>query len=477
MKKPVYDILIIGCGPAGISTATIIGEKNKKLKIALIDAGHDYKKRHCFIDHRKECMNCNPCNVISGYGGSLHYGDSVKLSKFPAGKHLVDLLGKKMANEYMNIALNKFIKKEATKKFVFPEKNFLPFKDIKCYPVATLNADDVKLFLKKTYIKLKKTENLDLFLNTNVVSIKPLEEGSNFKIFCLNNKMNINLLANKIIFAGGRYGLRWCGKTAHDLGINHSQSNPFLGLRFEGPKELFKEAGKIHPDLKLSFHKNGKYKIKTFCFCGGIGGGRIKTINYGAYTLLDGHVVVEKNNNRCPGNFALIIKNESLNKEDYKIKNRINRIIFSYKNLPNRGRPVFQLYKDFKNKSKTMLSIDKIKASLGFLPSINYIKNSDLSVFFNKEEHDFLCKTFEYIFQRLYSLSSLPKNVYTRKKILDNMLVMGLELENSWDKLYLKPSMETSVKNIYVAGDATGLAQGVLQAMVSGIAAANGCLK
>lgn len=36
MKKPYYDLIIIGAGPAG-STAAYYAAKNKKLKILIID--------------------------------------------------------------------------------------------------------------------------------------------------------------------------------------------------------------------------------------------------------------------------------------------------------------------------------------------------------------------------------------------------------------------------------------------------------
>lgn len=474
-----YDVLIIGCGPAGISAATILNEKKKKIRIALIDAGDHYKNRYCLVDYGKKCANCQPCcKVISGYGGAIQYGDSVKLSKFPAGKHLMNLLGRERANKYMNIALNNIWDSGKCKNFILPKAEYLPFENVKCYPVAAFNTREVKAFLRTTYNNLENAKNTSLLLNTEIISIRQLKKNGNFEILCVaNNKNQIKLLANKIIFAGGRYGLNWWKETINNLGIKHELGFPSFGLRFEGPKELFERAGEIHPDLKLSFYKK-QYKIKTFCFCGGIGGGRIKTINYGPFNLIDAHIITEQNYKRHSGNFALMIKNESLKKK-HKMKKRIDEIISKYKtlNLSNSGKPVFQLYKDFRRNVATLLSIDKLESQLEFTPSMRDMEPSNLAPLFTEKEHSYFCEIFENIFQWLYSLSSLPKDLQYQNKVLDHILVIGIEIEDLWDRIILTPDMETSVKNIYVAGDATGVAQGILQAMVSGVAAAKGCLR
>jgi uncharacterized protein len=50
--------------------------------------------------------------------------------------------------------------------------------------------------------------------------------------------------------------------------------------------------------------------------------------------------------------------------------------------------------------------------------------------------------------------------------------VIGLELESLWDELVLTPAMRTSVPGLYACGDCAGVAQGILQAAVSGLAVA-----
>ena len=48
-----YDVIIIGAGPGGIFSAYELVKLNPELKIAVFEAGHELKKRHCPIDGEK----------------------------------------------------------------------------------------------------------------------------------------------------------------------------------------------------------------------------------------------------------------------------------------------------------------------------------------------------------------------------------------------------------------------------------------
>ena len=52
MSKEIYDVAIIGAGPAGLFAAYELITKNKQLKILLIDKGAITKKRSCTMNKK-----------------------------------------------------------------------------------------------------------------------------------------------------------------------------------------------------------------------------------------------------------------------------------------------------------------------------------------------------------------------------------------------------------------------------------------
>ena len=69
MKK--YDAIIIGAGPAGLFAAYELRDKD----VLVIDEGKSPKNRNCPVKLDKECINCNPCDIMSGVGGAGLFSD------------------------------------------------------------------------------------------------------------------------------------------------------------------------------------------------------------------------------------------------------------------------------------------------------------------------------------------------------------------------------------------------------------------
>ena len=89
-----YDVIIIGAGPAGLFTAYELIENNKKINILLLDEGKFANTRTCPMKKTGKCINCKPCNILSGYGGAGTFSDG-KLNFIPK-------LGKSDLFKYMD---------------------------------------------------------------------------------------------------------------------------------------------------------------------------------------------------------------------------------------------------------------------------------------------------------------------------------------------------------------------------------------
>ena len=73
------DIVIVGAGPAGIFTALKLIEERPETHIVLLEKGLPVEKRHCPKDKTGHCVNCQPCNITTGFSGAGAFSDG-KLS-------------------------------------------------------------------------------------------------------------------------------------------------------------------------------------------------------------------------------------------------------------------------------------------------------------------------------------------------------------------------------------------------------------
>ena len=88
-----YDVIIIGAGPGGIFCAYELLEKNKDLKVLMVEKGRPIEKRTCPKRKTKVCVGCKPCSITTGFAGAGAFSDG-KLSLSPdVGGNLPEILG------------------------------------------------------------------------------------------------------------------------------------------------------------------------------------------------------------------------------------------------------------------------------------------------------------------------------------------------------------------------------------------------
>lgn len=437
-----YDIGIIGAGPSGISCAIKAARKGKK--VVIVECGKDYQERCCAVDHGGECQRCKFCNVISGFGGCIHYGDSAKLSYYPSGKQLYE----KLSDEYDRI------RDEACQLWEIDSKEFLSCLintdnynfNVKEYPVYVANCEEIKETLKRWKEQL---DNLDVeYIHGQMENFR--KDKNIFSVSLTDRRV---IYCNKLVLAMGRQGLKWFKDNLQTKSIEYIPPISSIGFRFEMPKEYLVETGKLHPDFKARTKCNN-IKYKTFCFCAGVNGGRLKFANYGEYTLLDGHILTECDAESQYGNFALlrqvILNDESLT-VDYNTF--IDSILEEYKRI-SKGRPIYQRYIDFKN---------MVDSDCDIAVSVAYVKKGPVYRLFQGDLKEY-CTVAEQIFTYLANVQGI-----SLEEFISNVNVVGLELEGLWDKIVTDANFMTNVEGLHVVGDCGGEAQGIIQAMMMGI--------
>ena len=138
-----FDVVIVGAGPAGLFTAYELKEKKKDLKVCLIDLGKRAENRVCPMKQGHKCMNCNPCQILSGFGGAGTFSDG-KLNFIPK-------LGKSDLFKYMS-------ESDAYKIIDDTEEIFNKFgMDAEIYPKSTEKSEEIK---REVTLKTKLQEEL-----------------------------------------------------------------------------------------------------------------------------------------------------------------------------------------------------------------------------------------------------------------------------------------------------------------------------
>lgn len=455
------DVLVIGAGPAGMLAADRLAQDG--VNVILVDAGRHHTRRICPVDRMKSCHGCRGiCNVISGVGGSIHYGDGVKLSRFPSGRRLAELLGPVRADRLSDAALDRMCGEDRPF-FRGALTGGTPFQ-VKDYPVASLSSAQVRTLVDQLYMSLASTPRVTMHLSVEVTALRP-DDRHGFTA-CLASADGVETItASRVIAAVGRRGQRWWAQQIRDLELDHTPPTPSVGLRFEAPIGLLRRGALIHDDFKTTLVRAG-VKVKTFCFCAGPGGGRLKFTDYGDHTLLDGHVIPEAGES-ATGNFALLaqLRDEAGQPRDARWIE--NHLLTPYRSLRDDrpGKPVLQWYPDWRTKQLTCTTLDGFAERAGHRPSLTDYGVANLAGILPDPVHTAMRTVFE---ELMPSFAGRPLSNQDAARIA----VIGLELESLWDELALTPHMETSLPGLYAAGDCSGLAQGILQAAVAGIAAA-----
>ena len=96
----LYDICLIGLGPAGIGFLSSLDEEMLK-KSVCFEKGNN--NTICTCHTNSKCSECDSCNIVSGIGGASRFSCG-KISNFPAGSGLLPFWDSKESSlvDFMN---------------------------------------------------------------------------------------------------------------------------------------------------------------------------------------------------------------------------------------------------------------------------------------------------------------------------------------------------------------------------------------
>lgn len=461
----MYDVVIIGAGPAGLFSAYELITKNKNLKILLMDEGAFAENRKCPMNKNKEkCLNCKPCSILSGYGGAGTFSDG-KLNFIPK-------LGKSDLFKYMP-------QSSAYKLIDYTEEIFNKFgMDSNIYPSNLKEAEKIKTEISKVgadlllikqkhlgsdhlpthiknftnYLKENKVELLERAYCTDIVKEK--EERYEVKYTIKNKEKSI--YAKNVVVAPGRTGAKWIQEFADKHNIKYNSQSIEIGVRVEVRKEILDSITSVIYDPTIFIQtKTYDDQIRTFCTNPG---GFVAKENYYGYICVNGHALKDKKS--ANSNFAFISKvnltSPVTNTREY------GESIAKIANTLGGGKPIVQTLKDLRRGRRSTIN----RISKGFVePTLKDCVAGDLALVL---PHRIITN----IIEGLEVLDKIIPGVNNGETLL-----YGPEIKFFSNEIETDKSMKLNNENIYFIGDGAGKAGNIVAAAATGLIASQDILK
>lgn len=461
----MYDVVIVGAGPAGLFTAYELLENNSNLKVLLLDKGRFAKNRVCPMSKSKDskCLNCNPCSILSGYGGAGTFSDG-KLNFIPK-------LGKSDLFKYMSIS-------DAYKIIDDTEAIFNKFNmDSKVYPT---NMDEAKAIEEKIarvganllIIKQKhlgsdmlpnyiqgitdylKDKGVDIMEGTDVTDIN--EENKIYKVSYRKAGKEEFVQGKYVVVAPGRTGAKWIQELADKYEIPYVSQSIEIGVRVEVRKEILAPITSIIYDPTI-FIKTDTYndQIRTFCTNPG---GFVAKENYNGYICVNGHALKETKSNNS--NFAFISKVNLT--EPVTNTREYGECIAKIANTLGAGKPIIQTLRDLRMGRRSEMS----RINKGFIePTLKDVVAGDLALVMPH-------RIIKNILEGLETLDKIIPGVNNGETLL-----YGPEIKFFSNEITTNDKMKLENHNIYFVGDGAGKAGNIVTAAATGLIAARDILE
>jgi uncharacterized FAD-dependent dehydrogenase len=454
-----FDVVIVGAGPAGVFAALELS-KQQGLRVAILDKGPDIDHRHCVArESAGECRNCQPCSILTGWGGAGAFSDG-KLTLSPAvGGHLPEILGEARTADLVRQVDETYVRYGA------PEPVYGAYTD----EVEVLDKQAAKAGLRFVSVPIRhigtercsdimrrvrdELQERGITIRTRTPVSKVLT--SNGRVTGISTEAGQQVEAGVVIVAPGREGSAWLKEVASRLGLTQARNPVDLGVRVELPAVTLEPITSLVYESKFIYYTRAfDDKVRTFCMCPY---GEVSTEVAGQVMTVNGHSFADR---RTPNtNFAILVSKSFTEPFDDPIA--YGKSIARLANLLSGGIIVQRLGDLESGRRSTVARLSRSIVE----PTLPSATPGDLN----------LVLPYRYvtdILEMLHALDQIAPGVASR-----HTLLYGVEVKFYSNRLHLRSTMETEVENLYACGDGAGITRGLVQASASGLVAARAILK
>ncbi|MGC8716440.1 MAG: NAD(P)/FAD-dependent oxidoreductase [bacterium] len=448
-----YDVIIVGAGPAGIFAAYELTRSNPRINILLIEKGKPLEERTCpSRDSNKQCYHCNPCSIMSGWGGAGAFSDGKLTLSSEVGGRLFEYVKEEELKNLIQYVDSVYLDFGAPEEVFGVDEEKVHFfqrkaakAGLKLIPtmVRHMGTERCKEVLSQFYDYL--SSRVDILTGSYVKEI--ITNKDRIKGVRVDSKV---FDGDYVIVAPGRDGADWLIQELKRLNLDTIRNPVDVGVRVELPAVVMEELTETLYEPKLEFYSRSfDDRVRTFCM--NPNGEVITEYSDGVITV-NGHSYKDRKTENT--NFALLISTTFT--EPFKEPISYAKYIARLANLLGGGVLVQRLGDLISGRRSTE---DRIKKGI-VKPTLVSATPGDLS-FVLPYRH------LTGILEMLKALDELAPGVYSRYTLL-----YGVEVKFYSVRPKLNSSLETQIRNLFAVGDGAGVTRGLVQASASGVIAA-----
>jgi uncharacterized FAD-dependent dehydrogenase len=444
-----YDVIIVGAGPGGIFSAYELAQKDKRLKIAVFEAGVPLKDRRCPIDGKKvkSCIKCKTCAIMNGFGGAGAFSDGKYNITNDFGGTLYEYIGKEQALDLMRYVddINTSHGGENTRMYSTAGTQFkkvclqnkLKLLDAS---VRHLGTDINYIVLEQLYDELKET--VDFHFNTPVDRLECISDG--YRVHFGEHFAD----CRKCIVSVGRSGSKWMEHICRELDIPTKSNRVDIGVRVELPAVIFSHLTDELYESKIVY-RTEKFEdnVRTFCMNPY---GIVVNENTNGIVTVNGHSYEGTEHQTENTNFALLVAKHF--SEPFKDSNGYGESIARLSNMLGGG-VILQRFGDLVRGRRS--TAGRIREGL-VTPTLAATPG-DLSLVLPK-------RILDGIIEMIYALDKIAPGTAN-----DDTLLYGVEVKFYNMEVDLDQNLESKYPGLYIIGDGSGVTHSLSHASASGV--------
>lgn len=461
-QQKQWDVVIVGAGPAGLFSAYELLNHSECLKVLIIDKGQEAEKRACPVTNNNKCFSCNPCHIMCGVGGAGIFSDGIlNLRPDVVGGDLSDYVDNETEAWKIVDEIDKVFLRFGAPDYVHGTDN----EKISELSLKAMSAGIKFVKIRQRHLGSENTPRLikkfsdyleqkgAVFMTGKTVQDLIIENDKCLGILLMDNE---TILAKRVILAPGRVGSIWVDEIVARQKIKANHAPIDIGVRVEVPAIVMKSVIDVNRDPKFHIWSS-KYEDFVRTFCTNHEGFVVKE-SYGKFIGVNGHSFQNKKSENT--NFAFLVR--TILTQPLENTTLYGESIAKIATILGQGKPIIQRLGDLRRGKRS--NDWRLKKST-FSPTLQDVTPGNIAMVLS---HRILTD----IMEGLDKLNEVIPGVAT-----DSTFLYAPEIKFYSMKVAVDEKMETSVKNLFAAGDGTGLSRDIVKAAATGLLAARGLFK